>query len=112
MPATSSAAGKVSRLNCGLWRERGTVRTSMSRVTEWAASKAINSARGRVEWPTVNMTGWESCVDIVPTNLAAASWRHRRKCVVDDCLRLFHDAAQMILSAKALRIDFVDVLGA
>src|SRR5680860_926369 len=68
MPATSSAAGKVSRLNCGLWRERGTVRTSTSRVTEWAASKAINSARVRVEWPTVNTTGWESCFIIVPAN--------------------------------------------
>ena len=49
MLAASSASGKVSRLNCGLWRERGTVRTSMTLATEWAASSAINSARGRVE---------------------------------------------------------------
>lgn len=41
--------------------ERGTVRTSTSRVTEWAESSARNSVRGRVECPTVNTTGWACC---------------------------------------------------
>src|SRR5207244_2318207 len=53
MPVAASAAARVSRLNCGLWRERGTVRTSMSRATEWAFNNAMNSPSGRVEWPTV-----------------------------------------------------------
>src|SRR5687768_10213927 len=54
MPAAASAAGNVSLLNWGLWRERGMVRTSMSRVTAWASSSAIKSASVRVECPTVN----------------------------------------------------------
>src|ERR1051326_4631564 len=56
MPLAASSAGRVSRLNCGLWRQRGTVRTSDSRVTALAFSNAMNSARDRVEWPTVNTT--------------------------------------------------------
>ena len=46
-------AGSASTLNCGLWRERGTVRTSTSWVTPWAASSATNSSIGRVECPIV-----------------------------------------------------------
>ena len=38
----------------------------MSMLTEWAASKEMNVASGgRVEWPTVNTTGWESCFTII-----------------------------------------------
>src|SRR5213592_3962756 len=64
MPWTARAAGRVSRSNCGLWRERGTVRTSMSRATECSFSNAMNSASARVEWPTVSTTGSESCVAV------------------------------------------------
>src|SRR5437667_11928698 len=64
MPWTARAAGRVSRSNCGLWRDRGTVRTSMSRATAWALSSAMKSASGRVEWPTVSTTGSESCVAV------------------------------------------------
>src|SRR5437870_11316007 len=65
MPVAASAAARVSRLNCGLWRERGTVRTSMSRATEWAFNNAMNSPSGRVEWPTVRTTSSESTVILV-----------------------------------------------
>src|SRR6266566_7015275 len=72
MPAATSAAGKVSRLNCGLWRERGTVRTSMSRATEWAFINAMNSPSGRVEWPTVSTTSSESTVATICVNSGSA----------------------------------------
>src|SRR5204863_2042751 len=72
MPVAASAAARVSRLNCGLWRERGTVRTSMSRATEWAFNNAMNSPSGRVEWPTVSTTSSESTVAAIPVNAASA----------------------------------------
>src|ERR1051325_9708042 len=65
MPWAASSAGRVSRLNWGLWRERGTVRTSTSRVTALAFSNALNSARDRVEWPTVNTRVPDSSVAII-----------------------------------------------
>src|SRR5664279_946461 len=54
MFAAASGAGKASSLNCGLWRERGTVRTSTNCVTPWATSNSMNASMGRVEWPTVS----------------------------------------------------------
>jgi hypothetical protein len=57
--------GECVAVELRLWRERGTVRTSTSRLTEWAANKAINSASGRVEWPTVNTRGGEFCFTII-----------------------------------------------
>src|SRR2546428_13783478 len=72
MPWPARATGRVSRSNCGLWRERGTVRTSMSRATECSFSNAMNSASARVEWPTVNTTGSESGVVIVRANSGSA----------------------------------------
>src|SRR5437879_8811551 len=71
MPVAASAAARASRLNCGLWRERGTVRTSMSRATEWAFNNAMNSPSGRVEWPTVSTTSSESTVAAIPVNSAS-----------------------------------------
>ncbi|SRR6266566_1255504 len=42
------------------------------RITECAFSKAMNSASGRVAWPTVNTTGSESGVVIVRANSGSA----------------------------------------
>src|SRR5687768_7997036 len=39
--------------NCGLKRDRGSVRTSMTRFTPWDFSKWMNSPIGRVECPIV-----------------------------------------------------------
>src|SRR5450759_411800 len=54
MPAVFSASGRVSLLYWGLWRERGTVRTSAILVTPCACSRRMNSANSRVECPMVN----------------------------------------------------------
>src|ERR1035437_943453 len=54
MLAVFSASGRVSLLNWGLWRERGTVRTSVILVTPCACSRRMNSANSRVECPMVN----------------------------------------------------------
>ena len=54
MFAAASDIGSASSLNCGLWRERGTLRTSISRVTPWPVSSLRNASIGRVEWPTVS----------------------------------------------------------
>src|SRR5256885_8488451 len=53
MPAFFSDLGREVWLNCGLRAERGTVRTSTTRVTPCARSSSMNSSIGRVEWPTV-----------------------------------------------------------
>src|ERR1700694_1317328 len=53
MPAFFNDLGSDVLLNCGLRAERGTVRTSTTRVTPWARSSSMNSSIGRVEWPTV-----------------------------------------------------------
>src|SRR6267143_247353 len=53
MPAVFSDLGSDVLLNCGLRAERGTVRTSTTRVTPCARSSSMNSSIGRVEWPTV-----------------------------------------------------------
>src|SRR2546430_804487 len=53
MPAFFSDLGSDVLLNCGLRAERGTVRTSTTRVTPCARSSSMNSSIGRVEWPTV-----------------------------------------------------------
>src|SRR6267378_1480686 len=53
MPAVFSDLGSAVLLNCGLRAERGTVRTSTTRVTPCARSSSMNSSIGRVEWPTV-----------------------------------------------------------
>ena len=52
--ARAATPRSASWLNCGLWRERGTVRTSISWVTRWARSSSRNASIGRVEWPTVS----------------------------------------------------------
>src|SRR5438477_3343183 len=53
MPAFFSDRGSDVLLNCGLRAERGTVRTSTTRVTPCARSSSMNSPIGCVEWPTV-----------------------------------------------------------
>ena len=53
IPAASRLAGRFSRLNCGLWRERGTVRTSINRRIPRAFKISMNSSIGRVECPIV-----------------------------------------------------------
>src|SRR2546421_9959956 len=57
MPRGASEPGNVSRLYCGLVRERGTVRTSTTSVTSASRSMATNSSSARVEWPMV-WNGW------------------------------------------------------
>src|SRR5947209_12678909 len=52
MPAFFSDLGREVWLNCGLRAERGTERTSTTRVTPCARSSSMNSSIGRVEWPT------------------------------------------------------------
>jgi hypothetical protein len=47
-------SGKDSLLNCGLWRERGTVRTSTRYLTSCAFNNSMKDSRDRVEWPTVS----------------------------------------------------------
>src|SRR5882762_2394262 len=53
MPAFSNDRGSDVLLNWGLRAERGTERTSATRVTPCARSSSMNSSIGRVEWPTV-----------------------------------------------------------
>src|SRR5438132_5440449 len=55
MPAPRKARDKTARLNCGLWRERGIERTSISCFTPFARSKSMNFFLARVEWPTVKI---------------------------------------------------------
>src|SRR2546422_2724115 len=58
MPPAPRLSGSVSRLNCGLRRERGMVRTSTSCVTPWARSSSTSSSSARVACPIVQITGW------------------------------------------------------
>ena len=53
IPCAAREAGKTSRLNCGLVRERGTVRTSTTSLTSAVVKSATNSSIGRVECPMV-----------------------------------------------------------
>ena len=62
MPTISSDTGNVSRLNCGLWRDRGTVRTSTTRVEQSAFFWRMNSSFDRVECPTVSTVSGDSDV--------------------------------------------------
>jgi len=55
MPAARRDFGNTSALNCGLWRERGMVRISMTCLTPCASSRRMNSSMGRFEWPIVNI---------------------------------------------------------
>src|SRR5438552_18493418 len=55
MPPAASGSGKASALNCGLARERGTERTSTSRLTPASFSSATSSPAERVEWPIVKI---------------------------------------------------------
>src|SRR4030042_2054350 len=57
MPAAASSWGSVSRLNWGLWRERGTVRTPATRGTAKFRRSPIKISSGRVECPMVRSTG-------------------------------------------------------
>ena len=50
------APGSVSRLNCGLCRDRGIVRTSMTRPMPCAFRSRAKSSIDRVECPMVKMT--------------------------------------------------------
>src|SRR5436189_2419268 len=89
MPAVASDAASASPLNCGLWRERGTVRTSTSCVTRWATSIGTNSSIGRVEWPTVST--WQAGLaaalapPVEPGGLALAG-APRGRGMADRCL--------------------------
>ena len=47
------AGRQILGLNCGLWRERGTVRTSINRRIPRAFKISMNSSIGRVECPIV-----------------------------------------------------------
>jgi nucleotide-binding universal stress UspA family protein len=67
VPDNSSNSGSIehhvvygraeSRLNCGLCRDRGIVRMSMTRSTPWAVSRRMNSSNDRVECPKVRTGG-------------------------------------------------------
>src|SRR6476661_2610776 len=79
MPADPSEAGSESALNCGLWRDPGTVRTSTSWVTLCAASSFTNSSIGRVECPIVNtLQAFASSLDLIgrapPPVATAGGW--------------------------------------
>src|SRR4051794_332305 len=56
MPANASESCKTSVPNCGLWRERGTVRTSITCATSFCCSNATNASMGRVARPIVQAT--------------------------------------------------------
>src|SRR2546427_10736758 len=53
MPAIGSDLSRASALNCGLWRERGIVRTSARHSTPWAFRLARKASSDRLECPTV-----------------------------------------------------------
>src|SRR6516164_4786723 len=53
MPCSERARGSTSRLNCGLERERGIVRTSATSLTLAALSIATNSSIDRLECPII-----------------------------------------------------------
>src|SRR2546428_71266 len=53
MPAIGSDFSRASALNCGLWRERGIVRTSARHSTPWAFRIARKASSDRLECPTV-----------------------------------------------------------
>src|SRR3954471_14226299 len=56
MPCSRKLAGSRSALNCGLVRDRGTVRTSTT-VSIFASCRIpTNSSIDRVEWPIVKNT--------------------------------------------------------
>src|SRR4029453_9265762 len=56
MPCSRKLAGSRSALNCGLVRDRGTVRTSTT-VSIFASRRIpTNSSIDRVEWPIVKNT--------------------------------------------------------
>ena len=50
----NEVAGHSITVELGLWRERGTVRTSMRRAMPWAASRPISSSTLRVPCPMVH----------------------------------------------------------
>ena len=49
--------GSVSLLNCGLCRDRGTVRTSRTCATSFVFNRLTNSSNGCVECPIVHIKG-------------------------------------------------------
>src|SRR5262249_45869485 len=53
IPASARPLASTSALNCGLVRERGTVRTSTTRRTSESRSRSTNVDSGRVECPIV-----------------------------------------------------------
>src|SRR6267142_5184708 len=55
MPAIDRDFCSVSALNCGLWRERGIVRTSARHSTPWAFRMATKASSDRLECPTVRI---------------------------------------------------------
>lgn len=75
--AAAEMLGQPLRLRCGLWRERGTVRTSTSVVIPCPVSMSMNLAIGRVEWPMVKTTRCESLVASVSAACAGAAGARR-----------------------------------
>ena len=72
MPAFFNDRGNEVLLNCGLCRERGTVRTSTTLETPWAFRRWTNSASERVEWPIVSISGTDSaCAGLEVFDIAA-----------------------------------------
>src|SRR5262245_38497270 len=55
MPSPARASASRWRSKWGCRRDRGIVRTSTNRLTSWPQRSCANSARARVEWPTVQM---------------------------------------------------------
>src|SRR5579872_2390630 len=94
MPTGGSVCLREAVSYCGLWRERGTVRTSSSRVTPCSSSSAISSAMGRVEWPMVQNTARPSLhqemhqVDADGEPGAVGERRHEPRCVPLEGTRL------------------------
>src|SRR5579871_265990 len=63
MEKCCSAAGSASALNCGLVRERGTVRTSTTISMACSCRSAMNSSMERVEWPMVKTVAMAASPD-------------------------------------------------
>ncbi|MBP1751265.1 MAG: hypothetical protein H6Q57_101 [Geobacteraceae bacterium] len=67
MPSVARISGRVSRLNCGLCRGLGTVRTPTSLRTPLVSGRPMNSSTGSVECPMVRIvTSLSTVTDFGP----------------------------------------------
>src|SRR2546428_5082835 len=111
MPAFFSDLGSDVLLNCGLRAERGTVRTSTTRVTPCARSSSMNSSIGRVEWPTVRTgiaspTG--SCRDSDFLGLVQQGEVVERGAAASGVSELAHEPPEALSPVSARGVGFTD----